>query len=123
MRITLRAAHFGPLHPVTRIGVLDHLAMIGRLVEAGPAGPGIVLRLGIEQRLAADHAVVRPWIFRLPVFPRERRLGTRLLRYVILLGRELLLQLRLAFHDLLCHGHSISTIYVNTDWMSWTAKS
>src|SRR5579859_1865514 len=98
VRIARRAANLGAYHAVARILVLDHATARGGLGETWPARSGIKLRLRIKQRSPAAHAVIHPRILRVPVRPGEGALGSCLARYVILLGREFLLPLRLRLH-------------------------
>ena len=79
-RTALRSAPCHTVNPDAR-----QLRRLGRLDETRPARPRIKLRLRIEQRRPAAHAVIHPRLFRVPVFPGKRALRARLPRHVILL--------------------------------------
>ena len=61
---------------------------VERLGEAGPAGPGIVLVEGAEERLARDDVHVDPGLVVVPVLVVERPLGGITLRHLVLQRRE-----------------------------------
>src|SRR5438045_2590683 len=50
--------HLGAPHAVTVVGYLFHRALGEGLIEAGPAGAGLKLRLGAEQLLSTARAAV-----------------------------------------------------------------
>src|SRR4029077_12985551 len=104
VRIAFGATHFRTRHAISRILVLDNLALIRRAVEARPARPGVELRCRVKKRLTAAHAVIHSGILRLPVLTRKSALSPCLPCYVILLRRKLLFPLRLALCSFLCHG-------------------
>src|SRR5436305_1882381 len=89
--------------------MLNH-ATVGRwLIETRPARPRVELRLRIEQRRPAAHAVIRARFVIVPMLAGKSALGARLARHVILLRRELLLPLSFSLLDLFCglfHGKS-----------------
>src|ERR687885_829001 len=88
MRAATRAAHLGAHHPVRAI--LDELDGVrrDRLGEARPAGTRVVLRVAIEERVAAGGAVVEAVFVGVHVLAGERALGRRLAQYGVLLRRE-----------------------------------
>src|SRR4029079_14246955 len=69
---------FGPGHPVTLVDVLLHRVGGEGLEEARPAGAGLELRVGREQRRIAAHAYVGAVVVTVPVLARERALGAGL---------------------------------------------
>src|SRR3954447_10844944 len=74
------------------VALLD-LALLGGLVEAGPAGAGVELRARVEQVLAAHNAAVHAVVVAVVVLAGEGALGPGLLGHVVLLGGEPLAQL------------------------------
>src|ERR1041385_8613929 len=88
MGIGVRRADFGAHHEEGAIRLLADVPGLERFVEAGPAGPGIVLVEGAEERLARDDVHVDPGLVVVPVLVVERPLGGITLRHLVLQRRE-----------------------------------
>src|SRR5690606_29052050 len=74
MSAATRASHF-LAHPAVRaVLVRAERFLPDRLVEARPAGAGVVLRLGAEKLLSANHAEVLSGCLERVVLARERPL-------------------------------------------------
>src|SRR5690242_15445372 len=84
------AQDLGALHE--QASVLAGLDVLGdgRLVEAGPSGAGVELRVGAEQLGAATGAVVHPVVLDVHVLARERPLGAVAAEDLVLVGRQAL---------------------------------
>src|SRR5262249_27393716 len=81
------------------VGLLPDVRLGDRGPEARPAGAGLELRVGGEEREVAADAVVRARGVVVPVLARERSLRALLGRDLVLLGRELGLPLRVGLRD------------------------
>src|SRR5690348_7527250 len=101
--VTLRAPRFRADHSITLICFGTHTVAIQWLIKAWPARPRIELCFRREQRLATTNAVIGAGVLRIPVFARERPLGSGLARHVILLRRQLLTPICFRFHYLLLY--------------------
>src|SRR5205807_7515955 len=97
------ADHLGADHAVGAIGALVHVLGVDWLVEAGPAGAGLELGLGVEERLAAADAAVRAIVVAVPVLAREGSLGARPARDLVLLVGQLLTPLLIGLVHLGVH--------------------
>src|SRR5215208_5580798 len=88
VRAAARAAHLGAHHPVGVI--LDELYGLRRdgLGEARPAGARVVLRLAVEERVAAGGAMVEAVFVGVHVLTGERVLGCCLAQDGVLHWRE-----------------------------------
>src|SRR5688572_25628518 len=73
------------VHEVTVVRHSRDILFVVRLEEAGPARPGVELRVGTEQRRPAAYAAVHPFVVIVPVFSGERSFGSFLTRHVELL--------------------------------------
>src|SRR3546814_716588 len=99
MGVAIGAAHLRARHEQRAILVLAHGTVVDRLIEARPAGAGLVFGVGIKQRLAAAYAAVEAVFLVVPVRPREGALRAMLARDLILFRRKLLSPLRVGFLD------------------------
>jgi hypothetical protein len=89
MRAATDAFDFDPVHPVTVVGFGQDVFLGDRLEEAGPAGAGIELRLGREQRQIATNAVVDAGFMIVKERAAKGGLGALTARDAKLLGRQL----------------------------------
>src|SRR5262245_57748587 len=103
MASALRAVHLHSPHPQSSVLFHLHLLRRDRLVKARPPRSGVVLRLGVEERLAAADTSVRPRRLLIPVHPGESALGAVLPCDTKLFGSELSGPLLFGFLDLLGH--------------------
>ena len=94
MGIAFRAANFGTIHSQGAIGFLDDLFSRDRFGEAGPAAAAIEFIERREERFPGYNVNVNTGRMIVPIGVVERWLGPTFLRDVVLLGRQLLLQLR-----------------------------
>src|SRR5918998_3497017 len=86
--VNLRAAH----EEAAVFLDLD-VPLVYRLPEARPARPGVVFRLGAEERRPASHAGVDAFALVVPILAREGPLGALHPGYAVLLGGEPILPL------------------------------
>jgi len=91
--VALKAPDLHPLHAVAEIGLLLHVLIFQGPGEAGPAGSGVELVQGGEERLAGDHIHIDAWLFVVPELVVEGRLSAALLGYMELQGGQLLLEI------------------------------
>ncbi len=82
--------HLDPVHAVAEIVVQLYVGAIRRLGEAGPAGPGLELRLRGEKLGAAPGATVRPVTLLVDVLAGERSLGPLVAEHLVLSRGQLL---------------------------------
>src|SRR6185437_3021183 len=85
----LGAVNLGPTHVVARVDVGFHGIGSQRSEEARPARTGIELRVRVEQRLAAAHALVHAVLLGVPVLAGEGPFGALLAGDSELFGGEL----------------------------------
>ena len=91
MAATMVAFHLGPLgEEADIVGIVDGIGG-DRLCKARPAGTGLELRLRAKERLAAPGAVVDPFLFTVPIFPRKSLFRSLFPQDAVLLGCQLLL--------------------------------
>src|SRR5208337_617491 len=88
MGLALIAHDLHPLHAMAGIGHFADSLAIDRFPETRPAGAGIELGLGIEQRCAAADATIGPVFMAIPIVTAERRFRSLATRHVELLGRK-----------------------------------
>ena len=98
------APHLGADHAVSDVAVQRHRVGLHRLPEAGPAGPGVELGVGGEQRRTAPRTPVGAVAVVVPVRAGERPLRAALAEDLVLLGSEALAPLRVGQLHLLGHG-------------------
>src|SRR5690606_32342958 len=87
MGIAIGAADFGARREEGTVLVLGHRAGLDRLIEARPAGAGIVFGFGTEQWPPAGDATIEPFILVVPIRPGKRAFGAMLAHNLILLRR------------------------------------
>ena len=104
VRATLAAVHLGALHKKANVFLLGDILGVHRGVEAGPAGTGVKLGIGIEQLGAATNAFVYALILAGVISPGEGRLGAFLTRDFILFRRKDFFPFNVVFEDLVFHG-------------------
>src|SRR5262245_54192405 len=90
MAVRVRRAHLSAEHAVRGVPQFVDILRFNGLGEAGPAASGIKLVGRREQRLAGHDIDVDSRFLVIQIFSGSGGLGAVLLRYVILLGRELL---------------------------------
>src|SRR5580658_7520937 len=126
MGIALGAPGLGSHHAVFRIPMLGYAAAVDGLVKARPSRAGIELRVGIEQRSAAAHAVIHPRLMIVPVRSGKGALRAGLARHMVLLGRQLLLPVGFRFANFLfglsLFDHDL-LLFSDNHWMFLNAKS
>ena len=83
-----RADLLGAQHAVAGIAQQLDVRVSVRLEKAGPAGAGIELGAGAEQRQAAEPAGVDAMLVVVQKHAAERRLGAVLQQHALLVGRE-----------------------------------
>ena len=105
--ITARTDYLGSQHPQSVVGVLLHCGRIIGPHKTGPAGAGLVLVVGAEQRCSAADAAVRAGGLVVVVLATEWPLGSLAARDVILLLTELLAPLPIALVDLALPDHNL----------------
>src|SRR6185312_8029121 len=76
-----------------------HLFRLRRLKEARPARAGFKLRFRIEQRFAAGSSGVDAVLMVIGISARKGTLGAMFAQHAVLLGRELLAPLGIAFDN------------------------
>ena len=103
VRVTVAAQQFDPAHAEACVRSLYNTGLLEFSVKAGPAAASVELAAGIEQELAAAHAMIMPTFPALLVFARERRLGSRLPGDAVLLRRKLLFPFLLGLVNF-CHA-------------------
>ncbi len=86
--IATHAADLDPAHAVADILDVLHVVGIERLEERRPAGAGLELRVGLEQRQATQPARVDAGLLVIEEQPAERTLGPLVQDHVALLGGE-----------------------------------
>jgi hypothetical protein len=97
---TAATGHFGSRSQPAIVGVQGDIIGVDRLPEARPAGAGVELRAGIEQRLTAADALVGAGRFSVPIRSGEGPFGAFLPRDLILLRRQYLPPLRVSLFKL-----------------------
>jgi hypothetical protein len=98
MRATICTLDLCPSHEEeTTIRLLLYSIFLDGFPEAWPAGPGIELGVGVEERVPADHALIDALFVTLPIFSCERSLGSFVYADVELLRRQAELELCLFF--------------------------
>src|SRR5439155_11592011 len=93
MGIASRSADFGPIHSQGAIGFLDDFFFRDWFGETRPAAAAVEFIERSEERFTGHNINVNTRRVIVPIGIVERRFGPTLLRDVILLRRELLLQL------------------------------
>ena len=102
-------ANFGADHEELAIALRDHVLRLERAREARPAGSGVVFVERREERLTRNDVDVNARLLVVPVFVTKSRLGTVVLRDLVLDGGQALLELGVAgTRGLLFHGHSFA---------------
>src|SRR5690606_16343888 len=86
--VAARAAHLGADHAVGAVLVLGDRVAGDRLRERRPAGAGLVLLAGAEERVAAGGADVGARFLGADEAALPRPLGAVLAEHLVLLGRE-----------------------------------
>src|SRR2546428_12336433 len=82
------AGHLGAVHAVAGVGVQLDVRPVGRLGEAGPAGPRVELGAGIEQLRPASGTPVDAVLVVVPEGAGEGPLGPGLPEHLVLLGGQ-----------------------------------
>ncbi len=82
VRAALAAGDLGPHHAVADVTVLGERVLRDGAVERRPPAVGLELGAGLEQRAAADHAVICALVENLVQVRRVRALRALLLRHV-----------------------------------------
>src|SRR4051812_12233629 len=98
------AGHLGAAHAVRGVLVQLHVGALRRLREAGPARPGVELRVRGEELGTARRALVHPCLLGVHVLAAERPLRALAAHDLVLLRRQALVPLGLGRGDLGCHG-------------------
>jgi hypothetical protein len=99
MGIAAGATDFSAAHEEGPVGMLADRAFLDRSPEARPAGTGIELGIGREQRLAAADAGIHARALLVPIGAGEGALRAVLTRNMKLLRRELLAPFGLGLGD------------------------
>src|SRR5215472_12289651 len=102
MSIAAAASHSRAHHAEGAVANLFHVLRRDRLPEAWPAGAGIELGAGVKKRRAAADAAIQTLVMLVPVLTGESHLRAVMAGNFESAGRELLLPLAFALHDL---GH------------------
>src|SRR5262245_49907644 len=89
MAIRVRRAHLGASHAMRGVPQFVDILRFNGFGEAGPAAPRIKLVGRCEQRLAGHDIDVDARFLVIQIFSGSGGFGAVLLRYLILLGREL----------------------------------
>src|ERR1700692_1164104 len=84
----MRRPDLGADHEMAPIPVLEDVAVVDRLGEAGPTGAAVELVDGREQRFTRARGDGKTGLVVIPVLTRERRFGAAVLGYLVLLGRQ-----------------------------------
>src|SRR6185503_14261852 len=103
VRVATRAQHLGALREPAVVLLLRDVLLRHRLEEARPAGAGVELGLGAEERQAAAGALVHARVLGGVVLAGEGALGAVLAHDLVLLLGELGLPLGVGLDDLF-HG-------------------
>src|SRR5689334_13185660 len=111
-----RTDDLGADHAVARVGTRLHRLEVRRLDEAGPARPGVELRLRAEELGAASRAPVHAGLLGVGVGPRERPLCCLPAKDRVLLRRQTLAPFRVRQLD--PPRHQITTSETATNWMA-----
>ena len=93
MSATGRAHGLRAHHPKGNVALFAHSPFCDREAKGRPAGAGVVFGLARKERVAADHTVIGALGLGVVVLACERSFGSALLRYVVLLFAESLLEL------------------------------
>src|SRR5438128_6482827 len=88
--------------------MLGNVALRHRLPEAGPAGAGVELRRGVEQRLPATDTLIDTVFLRVPVRPRECSFGSFLSGDLELFWRQKLPPFLIRLLNFFGHGYTSS---------------
>ena len=100
MSFAPRTQEFDTLHAMAGIRPLQDMGFIELGMEARPATTGIELACGIEQRVAATHAMIPAPLPVILECTAERPFGTCLAGYAILFPRQLPAPFFVGFADL-----------------------
>src|SRR3546814_14804847 len=88
MCVTARTQYLDAAHAVRAVLTRNHCFIRGRIEEARPAGAGLELGVGIEQRQIAADAMKHAIAVVIPPRAGERSFGAAMARYLILpIGR------------------------------------
>src|SRR4029453_8391573 len=96
VRVRTLRPYLGARREELRVLTLRDMGLLDRLREAGPAGAGVELVTRAEKRLPRHNVDVEPLLMVVPVLVAERQLGALVLRHLILLRAEPVLQIRVA---------------------------
>ena len=98
--VALRAEDLRAAHPVAGIEAVPHRILRDGLVERGPTGAGLELRVGREEGVVAGHAVEHALLVDVEQGRAERRLRAVAAQDRVLLLGEPLLPLGFREHEL-----------------------
>jgi hypothetical protein len=118
VRVATAAEGFGAGHTVARVAVEFDIFGGDGLIVAGPAGTGVKLRLGCEERLSAADAHVGSFFFGVFVFAGEGWFSTFLARDVILVLIQLRFPFRFGLFYFFGHGHRLHLTQI-----SWLVRA
>jgi hypothetical protein len=102
--VAAAALHLGTRHPVARVGFGLDRFLAGGSIETGPAGAGVIFRVGSKKRLAAANALVGAGRFGVRVLTSEGGLSSFLPGHIVLIRREFFLPVVFVLGDFLGHG-------------------
>src|SRR5690554_3154453 len=106
MAPTAAARDLGADHAVAEVAVQLHAPALQHIPEAGPARPGLKLRLRRKQRLPARRAAVNAVVLHVDILAGERWLGPALAQDAVLLWRQLGAPLFLSLLNLVSFAHA-----------------
>lgn len=104
MSSAFAADHFLPNHTMTPVDNGGNNSLVNGLIETWPSGSGVEFRVRIEQPLMASSTIVDAMFVIVPVFPRERPLGSLFPQNAILFTRKLFLPLFVRLDLLIVHN-------------------
>src|SRR5262245_51644445 len=118
MAVPVRRAHLSAEHAVRGVPQFVDILRFNGLGEAGPSASRIKLIGRCEQRLAGHDIDIDARFLVIQIFPGSGGLGAVFLRYVILLGRELLNRV-----VVLAGAHLFSPYQTSTKVLSFSVTS
>src|SRR5271166_3078512 len=98
VRVTFGAGNCDALHPDAVVGSLAHIFFCDGFPETGPAGSGIELGFGTEQRVVAADAAEDSSVVNIQQLPGVRQFGIRMPSDLEYSGWQLLPPLCFGFH-------------------------